>query len=130
MIVLIGTDGSEDALAAARRGRELLAQDATVHVVCVAEPPVVASSGMESGFTGGIATADEVDAAWTTVTAEASSALARTVEVLGGANVETHVERGAPGDALCNLAASLGADAVVVGSRGLGAIRSPRCSDP
>jgi nucleotide-binding universal stress UspA family protein len=122
MIVLIGTDGSDDAIASARRGRELLAPDATVHLVCVAEPPVVATSGMESGFTGGVATADEIDAAWTAVTTEADAVLVRTAAELDG-EVVARVVRGAPGPALCDLAAELGADAVVVGSRGLGAIR-------
>jgi nucleotide-binding universal stress UspA family protein len=123
VMVLIGTDGSDDAVAAARRGLELLAPGASVHVVCVAEPPAVASAGMESGFTGGIATGAEVDAAWAAVTAQASAALERTVAALDTATVETHVERGAPGAVLCELAAQLGADAIVVGSRGLGTIR-------
>lgn len=123
MNVLIGTDGSDDAIAAAQRAVELLAAGATVRVVCIAEPPVVASSGMESGFTGGIATAEEVDAAWTAVGAQAEDALERTAAALGGASVVTEVVRGAPGAALCDRAAELGADVVVVGSRGLGAIR-------
>ncbi len=123
MDIVIGTDGSEHAVTAARRGIELLAPGATVHLVCVAEPPVIAGSGMESGFTGGIATAEEVDAAWAAVNADAEAALDHTAAALGDATVNTRVERGAPGVVLCDLAAEVGADAIVVGSRGRGAIK-------
>jgi nucleotide-binding universal stress UspA family protein len=121
--IVIGTDGSEHAVAAARRGIELLAPGATVHLVCVAEPPAIVGSGMESGFAGGIASADEVDAAWAAVSAEAEAALERTKAELGDADVNARVERGAPGVVLCDLATEVAADAIVVGSRGLGAIR-------
>src|SRR5262245_1598058 len=121
--ILIGTDGSDDALAAARRARDVLASDATVNLICVAEPPAIVNAGMESGFAGGIATPEEVDAAWTGAISEATAALDRTVGALGTANVETLVERGAPGAVLCELADALSADVVVVGSRGRGAIR-------
>jgi nucleotide-binding universal stress UspA family protein len=121
--IVIGTDGSDDAVAAARRGVELLAPGGTVHLVCVAEPPAVASAGLESGFTGGVATAAEVDAAWTAVTSDAEAALARTAAGLEGVVVAQEVIRGAPGAALCERAAEVDADVVVVGSRGLGAIR-------
>jgi nucleotide-binding universal stress UspA family protein len=126
MRILIGTDGSDDALAAARRAVDLLAADAIIHLVCVAEPPPIVASGMESGFAGGIATPEEVDAAWAGATQEATDALERTVDALGPATVETvetHVEPGEPGVVLCQRADALGVDVVVVGSRGRGAIR-------
>jgi nucleotide-binding universal stress UspA family protein len=125
--ILIGTDGSDDALAAARRGLELLASDATVHLISVTERPEIVDAGMESGFAGGIATPQEVDHAWAGAIDEATAALARTVDALGAApietSVETSVEHGDPGSLLCERAKSLGADVVVVGSRGRGAIR-------
>jgi nucleotide-binding universal stress UspA family protein len=121
--ILIGTDGSDDALAAARRALDLLAADATIHLVCVAEEPAVVAAGMESGFAGGIATQEEVDAAWAGVIDEATDALERTANVIGAASVETRVETGSPGPVLCQRAESLGVDVVVVGSRGRGAIR-------
>src|SRR5262245_6850447 len=121
--ILIGTDGSEDALAAARRAVEVLASDATIHLIAVAEPPGVVGAGMESGFAGGMATPQEIDAAWTAVTDEAATALERTAGALGITNVEKSVERGAPGAVLCERAEALRADVVVVGSRGRGAIR-------
>jgi nucleotide-binding universal stress UspA family protein len=121
--ILIGTDGSDDALAAARRALDILVPDATVHLVCVAEPPAAESAGMESGFAGGIATPQEVDAAWASAIAEATAALERTASAIGTTTVETAVERGAPGPVLCERARALGVDVVVVGSRGRGAIR-------
>jgi nucleotide-binding universal stress UspA family protein len=123
MRILIGTDGSDDALAAARRAVDVLASDATIHLICVAEPPAIASAGMESGFAGGIATPREVDAAWEDAIGEARAALERTASAVGVASVETEVERGTPGTVLCERAKALNADVVVVGSRGRGAIR-------
>ena len=121
--VVLGTDGSDDAVAAAREALAVLAPDATIHLFSVAETPAVVGAGMESGFTGGIATPEEVDAAWAGVIDEATAALARTADELGAARVEQHVERGEPGAVLCERADALGADVVVVGSRGRGAIR-------
>ena len=121
--ILIGTDGSDDALAAARRAVDVLASDAAVHVICVAEAPAIVGAGMESGFAGGIPTPEEVDAAWAGVLDEATAALQRTAGAIGKPTVETSVERGAAGPLLCDRAKALGADVVVVGSRGRGAIR-------
>jgi nucleotide-binding universal stress UspA family protein len=121
--VLIGTDGSEDALAAARRALELLTPDATVYLICVAETPGIVDAGMESGFAGGIASPQEVDAAWASTMRDATTALQHTAEVLANATVETSVETGEPGFVLCERAEALGADVVVVGSRGRGAIK-------
>ena len=103
---------------------ELLAPADAITVICVAETPAIASAGMESGFTGGVATAAEVDAAWVSANAGATAALERTLAALpSSATVESEIERGAPGPAMCQRAGALGADVVVVGSRGLGAIR-------
>jgi nucleotide-binding universal stress UspA family protein len=121
--VLIGTDGSDDAVAAARRAHAILAPDATIHLICVAEIPAIADAGMESGFAGGLATPQEIDAAWADVMSDATAALEYTVKAIGTANVETSVERGTAGPVLCDLARALDADVVVVGSRGRGAIR-------
>jgi nucleotide-binding universal stress UspA family protein len=121
--VVIGTDGSDDAVAAASRAVEVLASDATVHLISVAEQPDLASGGMVSGFAGGVATPHEVDRAWTAATDVATAALERTRPALGARPVETHVERGDPGPVLCQRAEALGADVIAVGSRGRGAIR-------
>jgi len=121
--ILIGTDGSDHALAAARRAVDVLAADATIHLICVAEQPAIVGAGMESGFAGGLATPEEVDAAWADATSDASQALERTASALVGSTLEQSVEHGDPGVVLCERALDLGADVVVVGSRGRGAIR-------
>jgi len=121
--ILIGTDGSDDALAAARRAVAVLAPDAAVELICVVEPPAIAGAGMESGFAGGMPAPQAVDAAWDAAIGEATDALERTVAALGTATVETHLAHGSPGPMLCERAKELDADVVVVGSRGRGAIR-------
>ncbi len=123
MTVVIGTDGSDDAIAAAQRALDVLASDAEVHLVCVAEEPAVVSAGVVSGFAGGIASPETADAAWDGAIEEATAALERTRTALGRDAVQIHVERGAPGPVLCERAGVLGADVVAVGSRGRGAIR-------
>jgi nucleotide-binding universal stress UspA family protein len=120
--VLIGTDGSDDALAAARRALELLTPDATIHLICVAETPGIVDAGMESGFAGGIASPQEIDAAWAGTMADATAVLQRTAQALG-TTMLTSVETGEAGSVLCDRAETLHADLVVVGSRGRGAIK-------
>ena len=124
MHVLIGTDGSDDAIAAAAAGLGLLGAPSAVTVVCVMDTPGAATAGLESGFAGGMVSDAEVDRAWSMVEQDAREALERTVERLG---VETPVEQvaraGEAGPAICHLAEEIGADVIVVGSRGRGAIK-------
>jgi nucleotide-binding universal stress UspA family protein len=122
--VLIGTDGSDDAIAAAQRALKLLAPADTVHVVCVVEPPAAETAGLESGFAGGMMEPSTIDVAWDELNAEAQAALDRTVAVLEtSASVQSIIEVGGAGPVLCDVAGRLGVDVVAVGSRGRGAIR-------
>jgi nucleotide-binding universal stress UspA family protein len=90
----------------------------------VTEPPATATAGFESGFAGGVAKPDVLEADWKLVEEEAHAALARTAEELTTAGtVEQLMEVGSAGPELCRLAAHRGADIIVVGSRGRGAIR-------
>ncbi len=124
MKVLMGTDGSDDAIEAARQAVPLLAAADSVLLVCVVEPPAIEAAGMESGMAGGVATPDEIDSAWAAIKAEAAVALDRTAAVLpSGAPVEQLVEEGAAGPTICQVAKDRGVDVVVVASRGRGAIR-------
>ena len=124
MHVLIGTDGSDDAIAAAEAGLGLLGAPSAVTVVCVMDTPGAATAGLESGFAGGMVSDSEVDRAWTLVEQDAREAIERTGERLG---VEVPVEQvtraGEAGPAICHLAEEIGADVIVVGSRGRGAIK-------
>jgi nucleotide-binding universal stress UspA family protein len=88
------------------------------------DTPGAATAGLESGFAGGMVSDSEVDRAWTLVEQDAREAIERTVERLG---VEVPVEQvtraGEAGPAICHLAEEIGADVIVVGSRGRGAIK-------
>ncbi len=124
MRVLVATDGSDDATEAAVAGLRLL--DAADHVVVmtVLHTPTVVSSGMESGFAGGMATPEVVDAAWEGAREEADRSVERTAAAIGdGRSIERRIETGEPGLAIVAAAEELGAEAVVIGSRGRGAIR-------
>lgn len=122
--VLVCTDGSEDAIDAARQALHLLAPADSVTVACVVEPPASATFGMESGFSGGLASQVEIDDGWVEVMAGANDAIDRTLAALSTtAAIERRVEVGKAGDAICRLAGELSSDVVVVGSRGRGAVR-------
>jgi nucleotide-binding universal stress UspA family protein len=102
----------------------LFAVPATLTVVCVTETPAIATAGLESGFGGGIASADEIEAEQAAAETAAKDALARTVAAIStSAPVVQRVEVGDAGAMLCRLAEELAADVVVVGSRGRGVIK-------
>ena len=95
--VLIATDGSDDAVAAAGQALQLLAPADTVTVLCAVEVPAAATAGQESGFAGGLAEPEAIDAAWDAVYDEARGALERTVAALATtAKVDQQVEAGQP----------------------------------
>ncbi len=124
MRVLIGTDGSDDAIAAATTGLGLLAGPQEITVMCVVETPGAATAGLESGFAGGMVSDAEVDRAWALVEQDAAEVLERTVAALGASVPVDQVTRsGEAGPAICRLAEEIGADVIVVGSRGRGAIK-------
>lgn len=124
MRVLIGTDGSDDAIHAATAALAILAAPDVITVVCVTDLPAIETAGLESGFGGGIASADEIEAAQAASAHEAGLALDRTVTALTtNADVEQRAEVGDAGAVLVQLAGELAADVVVVGSRGHGRIR-------
>lgn len=124
MRVLIGTDGSDDAIAAATTGLGLLAPPDSITVVCVVETPSAATAGMESGFAGGMVSDAEVDKAWRLVEEEATVAMERTVGAIGsGVPIDKVTQSGEAGPALCRVAEEQGVDVIVVGSRGRGAIK-------
>ncbi len=124
MKILVGTDGSDDAVAAAAQALGVLAAPDSVIVMSVVQTPAVATSGMESGFAGGMASPETVNAAWVNATEEADEAIDRTVAGFpDGTPVERRVETGEPGLTLVRVGQEAGADVIVVGSRGRGAIK-------
>ena len=127
MRALIGTDGSDEAVAAAVSGVELLGAVDSVTIVAVVDHSEVDMRGRESGFAGGMPTAAEASNARSAVDTDAESALEDTTravsEAAPGAEVSARVIEGDAGPALCALAEELGVDVVVVGSQGKGAIK-------
>ncbi|MEZ5238718.1 MAG: hypothetical protein R2716_07130, partial [Microthrixaceae bacterium] len=78
MHVLVGTDGSDEAVAAAASGVGMLAAPDTVTVLCAVDVSSVLMSGHESGFAGGMATDAEVQAVRERGASEATDAIAAT----------------------------------------------------
>lgn len=118
--VLIATDGSDDALAAARAAAELLHPDLDLVVVTtVAEPDLIDVQG--SGFAGPAVTEEELEAEQQAAHVEADAETAATAHVIAGrAPVRQLVVEGEPGPAIVALAAEVGAAAIVVGAHGKG----------
>lgn len=127
MHILVGTDGSEEAVAAAATGIGLLASPDQVTLLCAVDISSVLMSGHESGFAGGMATDEEVAAARQRNDLEATGALevtsAAIAQVAGDAEIDTRIVEGDAGRILVDEATQLGADAIVVGSQGKGAIK-------
>lgn len=127
MHILVGTDGSAQAISAATCALQVLAPADLLTLLAVGQIPPIATRGLESGFAGGIAEPEQVEAAYREVESEMRAALAATKVGLGGAarphTVCERVEMGEAGALLCKLATDLKADVVVVGSRGRGVLK-------
>lgn len=120
MHALIATDGSEVSLDAARRGVELLSPT-KVTLLSVADTSIAVDSGA-GGFEGNLLSPAESDAARTAILDEGRDELSITLEAIGldPAIVEHRLLEGSPGHMICQVAAEVGPDVVVVGSHGHG----------
>ena len=114
--IVVGTDGSDTASAAVTLALELArANGATLHLVTAYKDP---STTVAVAHAGAVAVADvginllEVKAACEEILAEA----AKRAE---GVPVETHAVAGGAADAMVSVAEGVGADLIVVGSKGM-----------
>jgi len=119
MHVLIATDGSPSSIDAARAAGALLrAADHVTLLSVVTEVP----GDDAGGFEGSVYSPGEQDALWDQEMAEAGAELARTATELTSARIDKRIEIGDVGGTVCRMAADVGADGIVVGSHGRGAI--------
>ncbi|MDB5876079.1 MAG: universal stress protein A-like protein [Ramlibacter sp.] len=118
--VLLTTDGSDLASAAMTKGVELLGRAHRFVAVSVVPPafvPAAAIGPMEShGLVIGPALEDAIEAE---DRVESTFDIARLTEILE-VEADVLVETGEPGAVICEVAARIGADVVVVGSHGHG----------
>ncbi len=121
-IALLCTDGSDLALSAIRQGLDLLAQPDRIVVVSVA-PPIDPSLVTGTGFAGGVMTYDERNDLVDAQRAAAQAHLDDTVRELGLGSAEAMVVLGDAGREICELAETLPASVVVLGTHGRSGIK-------
>jgi nucleotide-binding universal stress UspA family protein len=122
LTVLLCTDGSEPALNALAAGIAVLGPaDRTVIATVVehGDPTLVTGTGMASG----VMSAEDFDRLEQDRATAARAALDQAASTLDLPGAETVAVAGAPGPSLCDLAASLPASVIVMGTRGHGGIR-------
>jgi nucleotide-binding universal stress UspA family protein len=119
MHVLIGTDGSELSITAARRGAALLDHpDCVTLLTVLTEVPGDDAGGIE----GSVFSADEQKQMWREENEEAAAELARTASALSVPHVEQRVEVGDVASVICSVADELGVDAIIVGAHARGTL--------
>jgi nucleotide-binding universal stress UspA family protein len=120
--IVVGTDGSETASKAVLTAAELAATqpEAVLHIVTVQKP--LSPSAMAAGEMAAAAPL-AAERNWEDeIKVELESTLERAADTAKRASdtrIETHARFGSPAEVLCDLAAHLEADLIVVGNRGM-----------
>ncbi len=119
--IVVGTDGTERSSRAVVEAADLAAanSDATLHIVSVQKP--MAANAIASAEVA-VAAPVGAELEWeeeARQSLEGSLAGAAASAARPGLTIETHARFGAPADVLCDLAAHLQADLIVVGNRGM-----------
>jgi nucleotide-binding universal stress UspA family protein len=118
--VVVGTDGSDSALAAVDRAAALAAAErAQLIVVCVAIP-VAAAAAVSSAEFGEPRIDQDVPGAEAAM--DALAAASGRAEQAGVEDVTAVLAEGDPAQALLGVARERGADCIVVGSRGMNSL--------
>ena len=120
--VLLCTDGSDLALTAIRQGLALLAAPGRIVLLTVA-PPIDPTLVTGTGFAGGVMSFDDKNDLVEAQREAAQLTLDQTVAELGIADIETLVKYGDAGRVICEVAASLPASVVVLGTHGRRGLR-------
>lgn len=117
---LIATDGSEFALAAARRAKQVLDPATTFTLLSVVPPPVMTVGAPVTGIEAApIATPETTEELTEAYKQEARASLESTAQALGG-DAERRIEFGDAASEICRVAEDDGFDVIVVGSHGSG----------
>lgn len=111
--VVVGADGSASAAEAVQQAIDLVKlTGGRLHIVSAYKPQQKLSSGDE--FARSLDTGEVADS----VLADLASR-ART----GGVEAKIHGKAGSPADAICEVAAEVGADLIIVGNKGMKGVR-------
>ena len=122
MTVLLCVDGSELCATALAGGLAIVAPADRTVLATVIEP-ADASLVVGAGLAGGVMPAAEAQRLHDSQVAAAQTVLDETAASLGLTGAESTVLTGPPAAALCELAESLPASVVVMGTRGHGGLR-------
>lgn len=114
-LVMVATDGSVEALAAAATAAELLPSAASFRVVTVVEEPLQ-PGGDATGFAAPVLDADEFQELIAERRVEADAINAATARMIGDRPIIQRVLHGRAIDELSDEATSCGADLIVVGA--------------
>jgi nucleotide-binding universal stress UspA family protein len=120
--ILLCTDGSDAAVAALAAGLAVLGPADRIVIATVLEPgdPTLVSG---TGMAAGVMSASDFDQLQRDREAGARAVLDQARSALGLADAEALIVIGSPGHSLCELAETLPASVVVMGTRGRGGIR-------
>lgn len=122
-LALLCSDGSELSIQALAAGLRVLAPADRTIVVTVTGPVDPTLVTGVSGFGGGVVTAQQYEDQRAALAATAEQVVRDSVAALGLERAETMVVEGDPGQALCDVAAELGASVLVAGSHGRGGLK-------
>ena len=121
--VLITTDGSDFAIAAAKRAKELLDPASVVTVLTVVPPPVLSAVAPVTGLDAGpVVTPEATEELDQALQEESEAALDRTVGALDRPT-ERLLAHGDPAAEICRVAEEGGFDVIVLGSHGRGFVK-------
>lgn len=124
--LIVATDGSDLAVRAAVAGVSLTRPADRLLVVCAVD--VIQPGEDATGHAGPTITYEVAEASNREAKAQGQAAVAATAEALRdlgytSEQVETRLVEGGPGPALCRLADEVDASALIMGSRGRGALK-------
>jgi nucleotide-binding universal stress UspA family protein len=114
--IVVGTDGSDTAAMAVTVAADLARQhNSVLHLVNAYKVP---SGGVAVVGAGSMAVADPLLTS-ASLKEASQKVLAEAAKLAGGAKVETHAVVGQPADVVITVAHEVGADLIVVGSKGM-----------